>query len=79
VYLLAKWYTLAAEQGLVGAQYALAYNYEKGIGVATNYKTAIKWYTQSAGFYYSQYRLGDMYFKGRCYRLSACLHVVEFS
>ena len=38
-----KWYTLAAEQGNVDAQYSLAVMFRDGKGVLENNKTAYRW------------------------------------
>ncbi len=43
-----KWYRLAAEQGLVAAQMALASTYENGYHVPQNYAAAAKWYQMAA-------------------------------
>ena len=62
-----KWYTLAAEQGYVEAQYALAIHYENGQGMPQDDKTAVKWYTLAAeqGHAASQYNLGVCYANGQ--------------
>jgi uncharacterized protein len=72
-----KWYTLAAEQGYVFAQYILGeiYHYgtdilgeiyHYGTGVPRNYETAVKWYTLAAeqGNFDAQYILGELYHDG---------------
>jgi TPR repeat protein len=62
-----KWYTKAAEQGLVEAQHNLGLMYDKGEGVLENDKTAVKWYTKAAGQGYAkaQPNLGLMYEYGK--------------
>ena len=62
----AKWYTKAAEQGNVDAQYNLGNLYRFGDGVAQNDATALKWYTKAAeqGAAGAQLNLGLMYAKG---------------
>ena len=44
-----KWFTLAAEQGLVGSQTTLAMMYEEGRGVKKDPQKAKTWYAK-AGF-----------------------------
>jgi hypothetical protein len=39
----AKWFRLAAEQGLAGSQATLATMYEKGVGVARDENEAARW------------------------------------
>jgi len=62
-----KWYTKAAEQGNVDAQYNLGLMYNNGQGVIQDYKEAVKWYTKAAeqGNVDAQYNLGLMYYKGQ--------------
>lgn len=43
-----KWWTKAAEQGHVDAQYALGEAFSKGLGVKPNYIEAMKWYQLAA-------------------------------
>jgi TPR repeat protein len=43
-----KWYRLAAEQGLLRAQIALAYRYKDGDGVPQNDAEAVKWFRLAA-------------------------------
>jgi hypothetical protein len=45
----AKWFKLAAEQGLAGSQTTLAQMYETGNGVEQDAEEAKKWYAK-AGF-----------------------------
>jgi hypothetical protein len=45
----AKWFRLAAEQGLAGSQTTLAMMYEEGNGVPQDSEEAAKWY-RMAGF-----------------------------
>ena len=62
-----KWYRLAAEQGLVRAQYNLGVMYDNGQGVPQDYKEAVKWYRLAAeqGLARAQYNLGVMYGTGQ--------------
>ena len=39
----AKWFRLAAEQGMAGSQSTLAMMYEKGVGVERDAAAAAKW------------------------------------
>jgi hypothetical protein len=39
----ARWFRLAADQGLAGSQATLATMYEKGVGVAQDAAEAAKW------------------------------------
>jgi len=57
---------LKANQGDVGAQYALGTRYIKGIGVSRDYKQAVKWYRKAAkqGAAEAQYVLGRMNLNG---------------
>ena len=41
-----KWYTKAAEQGDVHAQFNLGLMYGSGHGISQDYKQAAKWYTK---------------------------------
>ncbi len=61
-----KWYTKAALQGQVEAQYNLGVMYDQGKGVPKNYSDAYKWYKLAAeqGFANAQYNLGVMYDQG---------------
>lgn len=43
-----KWYTKAAEQGHISAQYILAMCYDNGDGVTEDKSEAVKWYTKAA-------------------------------
>jgi len=43
-----KWYTRAAEQDHIDAQFRLGAMYWSGIGVLRDYKAALKWYTLAA-------------------------------
>ena len=56
----------AADQGNAKAQYNLGVMYDKGTGVAQDYKEAIKWYQKAAdqGYASAQYNLGVMYANG---------------
>jgi TPR repeat protein len=62
-----KWYTLAAEQGLAGAQYNLGRIYANGTGVVQNFQEAVKWYRLAAeqANTTAQVNLGEMYENGR--------------
>ncbi|MDE5832523.1 MAG: sel1 repeat family protein [Desulfovibrio sp.] len=55
-----------AKNGNIRAQSRLAYLYEHGLGVARNYKEALKWYRKAAkcGHPYAQYNLAVMYESG---------------
>ncbi|MDA8654095.1 hypothetical protein N9M50_03060 [Alphaproteobacteria bacterium] len=44
-----KWYSHAAEQGNVKAQFNLGRRYTLGEGVAKDIKKAVYWYTKSSG------------------------------
>jgi TPR repeat protein len=63
----AQWYTRAADQGSVAAQYMLGVVYSKGQGVTRDSGTAIQWYTRAAeqGSPSAQYILGVIYEKGQ--------------
>jgi TPR repeat protein len=56
-----------AEQGYASAQYNLGVMYDNGLGVAQDYKEAVKWFTKDAeqGYAEAQYNLGNMYNKGK--------------
>lgn len=56
----AKWYLLAANEGLAKAQTKLAELYADGLGVTQDYQQAISWYQKAAdqGYSYAQYSLG---------------------
>ena len=43
-----RWYTKAAEQGTIDAQYRLGSMYYKGEGVAQDYKSAHMWFNIAA-------------------------------
>jgi TPR repeat protein len=43
----AKWFRLAAEQGMAGSQSMLATMYEKGVGVERDAAEAAKWRDQA--------------------------------
>ena len=55
----ARWYLLAAKQGMAKAQTKLADLYMNGLGVTKDYKQALKWYKEAAdlGYNYAQYSL----------------------
>ena len=61
-----KWYRLAAEQGLAGAQFNLGLKYDNGEGVIQDDQTAVKWYRLAAeqGLASAQINLGMMYSRG---------------
>jgi TPR repeat protein len=63
----AKWFRLAAEQGVADAQTKLAGMYEYGQGVPYDYALAAYWFRMAAeqGDVHGQWRLCDMYNKGR--------------
>ena len=44
----AKWYRLAADQGVAEAQFALGAMYEQGQGVPQDYEEAVKWWRLAA-------------------------------
>ncbi len=56
-----------AQQGIAEAQYQLGRAYEKGDGVARDYKQAGAWYRKAAdqGYGPAQYSLGSMYMLGK--------------
>ena len=62
------WYTKAAEQGHVQAQYKLGrlYRFSGDDEVPQDYKLAIFWYTKAAeqGHIFAQYKLGNIYEDG---------------
>lgn len=62
----AKWYRLAADQGIAKAQSAIGYMYYEGKGVPKSYRLAAKWFRLSAeqGDVDSLYFLGIMYANG---------------
>ena len=62
----AKWLTLAAEQGLAGAQSNLGFLYDSGHGVLEDDQTAVKWFALAAeqGDADAQANLGTMYATG---------------
>ena len=57
------WYTKAAEQGNVNAQWSLGFMYYYGEGVPQDYQKAFYWYTKAAdqGNTDAQFYLGFMY------------------
>lgn len=75
----AKWYLLAAQQGLAKAQAKLADLYANGLGVAKDYNLAIKWYKAAAeqGDYYAQYSLALLLPKAQSYRPSLAYGVMK--
>jgi TPR repeat protein len=62
----AKWYRMAAQQGLAEAQYNLGVAYYAGAGLAQSHAEAAAWFSKAAeqGYPLAQYYLGDMYAKG---------------
>ena len=62
-----KWYTKAAEQRLVEANFNLGHMYYDGKGVSKNYKEAVKWYTRAAeqGHAKAQHNLGILHVRHR--------------
>ena len=56
----AKWYLLAANQGLPKAMVKIGRFYENGKGISANYTEALKWYRRAAeaGNVWAMYRLG---------------------
>ena len=62
-----NWFTLAAKQGHVKAQFVVGAMYAHGKGVAQDYKTAVNWYTLAAeqGHAKAQNNLGLMYDEGK--------------
>jgi uncharacterized protein len=63
----AKWYRLAAEQGLADAQFIFANMYHEGRGVPQSYTESARWYRLAAeqGVVISQISLGLMYLLGQ--------------
>jgi TPR repeat protein len=63
----AKWFRLAAEQGLASAQDALGGAYYSGRGVPKNHAEAAKWFRLAAeqGLASAQFNLGGVYLKGQ--------------
>jgi TPR repeat protein len=61
-----KWYTLAAEAGIVKAQFNLGNCFFIGDGVTVDKREAVKWFKRAAeaGDAFSQYNLGNSYFNG---------------
>ncbi|NDH33360.1 MAG: sel1 repeat family protein, partial [Betaproteobacteria bacterium] len=61
-----RWYQLAAHQGAAQAQHNLGVMYDKGEGVAQDYKEAVRWYLLAAkqGDPDAQYNLALKYDKG---------------
>ena len=61
-----NWYLLAAEQGVIMAQYDLAVMYHTGRGAVQDYSKAIKWYKKASikGYSYARGNLGLMYIYG---------------
>ena len=57
----------AAEQGIPGAQHNLGLMYDRGEGIAEDYKEAMRWYLLAVGQGIPEavYAIGDMYDKGR--------------
>jgi TPR repeat protein len=62
-----KWYRIAAQRGLAGAQLFLANMYYLGHGVQRNYADAAKWYMRSAnnGLANAEFKLGVLYARGQ--------------
>jgi TPR repeat protein len=60
------WYSKSAKRGNGGAQYNVAWHYEKGEAVARDLTEAAKWYRKAAeqGFPRAQYELACMYYHG---------------
>ena len=54
-----QWYTKAADQGVLMAQYNLGLCYQNGTGVAQDYEQAVRLYTPLAkrGFASAQYNM----------------------
>lgn len=61
-----NWYLLAAEQGVIMAQYDLAVMYHTGRGAVQDYSKAIKWYKEASikGYSMARGNLGLMYIYG---------------
>lgn len=64
----AKWYRLAADQGLVAAMASLGYLYERGEGVPQDDDEAVKWTRKAAdqGDAGAMFCLGEMHKLGNC-------------
>jgi TPR repeat protein len=62
-----QWYTKAAEQGHVDAQYNLALMYKHGKGVLLDFRQTVQWYTKAAeqGHVDAQFNLALMYKHGK--------------
>ena len=62
----ARWYRLAADQGLAESQHMLGVMYDRGDGMPQDFSKAIKWYREAAeqGFAPAQYDLGSQYATG---------------
>jgi len=62
----AYWFNKAAQKKYSGAQYKLGVIYEKGQGVAPDFKVAMDWYERAAqqGYANAQFKLGALYLKG---------------
>lgn len=63
----AKWFRMAADQGLPQAQHYLGLAYSQGLGVPQNDVEAVKWFRKAAeqGDAKAQSMLGTMYFNGQ--------------
>ena len=63
----ARWYRLAAEQGVASAQLDLGRMYDNGTGVREDDAEAVRWYRLAAeqGSANAQVSLGLMYFTGQ--------------
>lgn len=75
----ARWYLLAANQGLAKAQAKLAELYATGLGVEQDYNQAIKWYKRAAdqGYNYAQYSLALLLPKTRYYKASIAYNLMK--
>jgi len=62
-----KWYTMAAEQGHVEAQFRLGICYRQGEGVDRDEKEGVKWLTKSA----EQGNADAQFWLGNCYEYGA--------
>jgi TPR repeat protein len=62
----AKWYTLAARQGVIAAQFTLGVMYAQGLGVAANHAQSARWYDKAArqGDSDAQFALGLLHSQG---------------
>lgn len=62
----ARWYRLAADQGLAESQHMLGVMYDRGDGMPQDFAKAIKWYRLAAdqGFAPAQFDLGSQYATG---------------